>query len=260
MNNKHNDKTSEAEKTSDLKKQNLVQFDKQGSIDLCNEICEQYFNKNFGKLSKADFELILFKHYIEFCYKNKISTDDYEISKRLGILQSRVRSLKQQKYKKYDSLDENWWKDELNNSMGNVFYVKETNSIKFLVKDVNVKEEVIHYIEQKGWFDDTSFNKKLITIPLKCYWEIFSTDDCLKDTFTDKEKAKIERMCEKSDLTDNDKKEVDNFLKNFTQDGLNSLLKSGTKELLLFVLNSLPFGGILSTAAKVLINVIKNAD
>ena len=183
-------------------------FDDNSKENLLNDICNSYFNKNFGKLSKSD----------------------YELSKQLGITQSRVRTLKQLKYKKYDNFNDGWWKDEINNSLVNVHFDKNNNTIRFIVDDINVKEEVIHYIESRGWYDDTTLNKKLISIPLQCYLDIFIDDDTFMTKFGEEERKKLEEICNNNNIADDDKKTILEFAKDFSKDALSDILKTGTKE------------------------------
>lgn len=235
--------------------------------DLFNEKCqklifedikENYFNKNFGSLSKTDFELIIFKNYILACKESKLPTSDYELSKKLGIKQSKVRSLKQLKYKKFDSSDENWWINELNDNLNNAHFDSLNRTIKFIVEDINVKEELIHYIEINGWYDDTSLNKKLITLPLECYVNLLINDD-FKSKFLEKDIKKFTKICNDSNLEESDKNKLIEFSKNFTKDAMSDILKTGSKEVIKMLLQMLPFGGVASQIVDVLINIISKS-
>ena len=240
--------------------ENQCELDKNTKDELCKELCGLYFCKNFGKITKADFELVLFKHYISYCNKNGISTSDYDLSKRLGILQSKVRSLKQQKYKKYDINDNDWWKKEIKESLGKARYDSDNNRIKFIVEDVNVKEELVHYIEEKGWYNETSLNKKLFILPLQCYLDILCDEQTFKDVFSEEAKKAMQKKCDDSDLDQNIKDKAIDFTKSFTKDALNDVLKTGTKELIIFIITSLiPFGGPIKGVLEILVKVIGNS-
>ena len=225
---------------------------------LFDDIKENYFNKNFGSLSKTDFELIVFKNYVMACENSGISTSDYDLSKSLGIKQSKIRSLKQLKYKKYNSNDENWWKNELNNNLKNAHYDEINRAIKFIVEDINVKEELIHYVETNGWYDDTSLNKKLITLPLECYVNLLINDD-FTTKFSTKAIKDFQSKCKESDLDDDCKNKLIGFSKNITKETVMDILKTGTKEAIILLLQFLPFGGVASKVIDALINVVSKS-
>lgn len=52
---------------------------------------------------------------------------------------------------------------------------------------------------------------------------------------------------------------LEDFLKEFSKDGLKNLLMKGSKELIPIVLSLLPFGGPVKTAFDVLGNIIKES-
>ena len=52
-------------------------------IRLSKKIEELYFRKNFGSLSKADIETLIFSEYIECCISHGEPFDDYSLSKSL---------------------------------------------------------------------------------------------------------------------------------------------------------------------------------
>ena len=131
-----------------------------------------YFRKNFGSTSKADLEVLLFSVYIEHCIREKECFDDYTLSKELGITQARVRTLKERKELKYPHEDFNW-QESFAEEIKNAKYDEHDRYIRLIVQDVNVMNEVRHYIEMRGWFDECSLNKKLLKIPLDCFAEVF---------------------------------------------------------------------------------------
>ena len=54
----------------------------------------------------------------------------------------------------------------------NAKYDEADHYVKIIIEDVNVMNEVRHFIEEKGWYDECSLNKKLLRIPLNCFAEI----------------------------------------------------------------------------------------
>ena len=114
--------------------------------------------------------------YIEHCIRNNIPYDDYTLSKQLGITQSRIRSLKERKELKYPH-EGFEWKTVFAESIKNAKYDENDHYIKVIIQDINVMSEIRHYIEEKGWYDECSLNKKLLRIPFDCFLEICSEDE-----------------------------------------------------------------------------------
>ena len=73
-------------------------------------IAGQYLNKNFGRMGKSDFEVLIFSIYIEHLLENGLPYDDYTIALQLGISESRVRNLKIKKELQYPYPKYNWKK------------------------------------------------------------------------------------------------------------------------------------------------------
>ena len=80
-----------------------VTFEPDEKIQLFDEIADCFYKANFGQISKADMELMMFRFYIEKMISSNMTEDgtidykkcsDYKISKDLGITQQRVRNLK----------------------------------------------------------------------------------------------------------------------------------------------------------------------
>ena len=80
-----------------------IKFTNEEKISMFDEIASKFYNTNFGKFSKSDVELLMFKFYIRKLTTDSVSEDgtiiynkcsDYRISKELGISQQRVRNLK----------------------------------------------------------------------------------------------------------------------------------------------------------------------
>lgn len=63
--------------------------------ELLEDIDRLYFNQNFGTLSKSDFELLLFHHYMEELSNKGENRTNYDIAKQLGITVQRVTGLKE---------------------------------------------------------------------------------------------------------------------------------------------------------------------
>ena len=217
-----------------------MEFKNEEKIALFDKIASLYFNKNFGSISKIDFETLIFSEYIEHCLNSGIPFDDYSISKELGITQSRVRSLKERKELKYPYKDFTW-RTAFASAVKNAKYDEHDHYVKFIIQDVNVMNEVRHFIEEKGWYDECSLNKKLLRIPLDCFTEICLDDESISEIFSLDTKKKVKKIA-------NSDNAIMGFLNEFSKEGLKLFLMSAGKEALLAVISCLPFGGIAKEA------------
>lgn len=220
-------------------------------IALFDKIASAYFDRNFGSMSKSDLEILLFSEYIEHCLKNNEDFDDYTLSKQLGITQQRVRSLKEKKELKYPH--ENFtWADVFAKSLDNAKYDKSDRHIKMIIEDINVMNEIRHYIEKRGWYDECSLNKKMLNIPLECFIDI-----CLKDTpenmvISESAKQKIQKIKIEDDP-------LSALKEDFSKEGLAAVLRKSSQPALVAVLNSLELKGFAGGAVKVLSAIIEKS-
>ena len=227
-----------------------MSFSPEEKIEIFNKIEQHYFARNFGSMTKADFETLLFSEYIEHCIKNKLPFDDYSLSKQLGITQSRVRSLKERKELKYPYKDFTW-QNAFAESVKNAKVDENDHYVKMIIQDINVMHEIRNFIEINGWYDECSLNKKLLRIPLDCFVEICYNSETFDDVFSGEAKKTIKKISKAEDSA------VQNFLKDFSKDGLKSFLMSASKEVISEVLKLLPFGGVAKTAFDFLLKSIE---
>lgn len=218
-----------------------MEFRDEEKIKLFNEIENLYYKQNFGSTSKADFELLLFSEYIECCISHGEPFDDYSLSKALGITQSRIRSLKERKELKYPhNNDAGWWKKPFAEAVKNAKFNEKEHAVKFIVQDINVMNEVRHYIEEKGWYDECSLNKKLLVLPLDCFTDICIEQDDLTGELTKEAKTAIRKIAKNHE-------EVKDFAKDFSKEGLKKLLMVASKDVIGLVLQALPMGAVTKT-------------
>ncbi len=140
--------------------------DEQSKARAFDRIAREYYKGNFGRLSKADFELLMFDIYIEQLFvkmgdENPAEYSDYRLSKDLGITQSKVSSLKIKKQLQYPR--EYDWRESFMRSSKNVRY--EQGKIKLQIPDINVYYEVKNAIEEAGGYVEVTLTSKLLQIP-----------------------------------------------------------------------------------------------
>lgn len=228
-----------------------MEFKPEEKIAVFDEIANNYFHKNFGSMTKVDLETLLFSKYIDHCIGEKIPFDDYTLSKELGITQSRVRSLKERKELKYPYVDTKW-KDVFAESVKSAKYDKQDHLVKIIIQDVNVMNEIRHFIEEKGWYDEISLNRKLLRIPLDCFAEICIDDNSISELLSYETEKRVNAIAHSDD-------DIIKLLQDFKKEGLLAFLKSAGKEALLAVLPCLPFGGIAADAFRFLVHAIERS-
>lgn len=226
-------------------------FSEEEKSAIFDKIASMYFNKNFGSTTKTDFETFLFSEYLEHCLNSHLPYDDYTLSKELGITQSRVRALKERKELKYphEGFD---WRESFAESVSSAKYDDRDHYVKFIIQDINVMNEVRHFIESMGWYDECALNRKLLRIPLDCFTEICLKDVEMSSLFSAEARKKIARIAGKND-------EIKKLLGEFTKDGLKSFIMTAGREAIAMVLSCLPFGGFAKVAFDYLAAVVKNS-
>lgn len=131
-----------------------------------SEIQEKCLNRNFGTLSKSEFDLLLFHYYLlDLKTRNGDAyVSDYDIGKQLGLTIQRVRSLRERDALKSDSNDN--WKEDFKDCLK---YARcDEEGVKILVPDVNVIKEVRHHLEVQHLFDEFHLNPKV----LECRYDV----------------------------------------------------------------------------------------
>lgn len=234
-----------------MDKSDAYDFTEDEKNRLYDKIKQNYFETNFGSMSKADFETMLFSEFIEHCIKSDVPYDDYSLSKQLGITQSRIRTLKERKELKYPNKGFDWRKSFVN-ELKHARYDKDSHRINVIIEDVNVMAEVKHFIEQNGWYDECTLNKKLLRIPLECFVDIFCTDEELNIDLSESAKKKIRKIPEHNI-------ELDMLADDFSKDRLKKLLAEASGDTLSAVIECIPFGGIAKMAFQAVGKVISKS-
>lgn len=144
-----------------------------------DEITEHYYNHNFGSFSKSDIDLLMFKFFLEKEIENNVNGDnlldynsvsDYEISKKLGITQQRVRTLKIKKQLIYPTKYN--WQKSLSALLKNARFDKESQKVVLSIPDPNLLIEIQNYVEKHGGYIATQFNRKLLQIRIEYFIEL----------------------------------------------------------------------------------------
>lgn len=138
-----------------------------------DKIAEHYYLGNFGTMQKSDFEVLLFSIYLEQILdkseEDMNSYSDYELSKKLGITQDKVRNLKVKKELKYP-YEKFSWKESFKRVIPNMRY---KNGFFFIsINDRNLYLELKHHIENMGGFIEATLNSNLLKIPAEYFIDL----------------------------------------------------------------------------------------
>lgn len=223
--------------------------EKQKAFD---RIASLYYHRNFGMMSKTDFETLLFDIYIEHLLQNRLSFDDYTMSRALGISQSKIRTLKQRKELQYphEAFD---WKEAFAREIPNATYDDTTHWVTMNVSDVNVMIELRYFVERNGWFDYYQLNPKLFSCRLDYFIELCKK---LSDESIDLDQDKVKEL-KRIECDNRSKNAISKICSGAFEDGMKDLVKSASKEIIIQVLKLLPFGSIAATGVKAIIDVIE---
>lgn len=215
-------------------------------------IAEQYYKKNFGKMAKADFEVLLFSIYIEHLLRNNQPFDDYSIALQLGIPESRVRNLKVKKelqyhYSEYD------WKKAFIEQIQYAKYDDKKALVKVAILDPNVKRDVEHYIDTLNLYSEYQLNSKLLQMRADHFIELcekvnkeYAEENNISVDSPEEIRKKL-KECQSSAWIDDRGKEL---AKKIAKDGLASCWKeianAGSKAAFKVALKAIPCAGIVA--------------
>ncbi len=158
---------------------NQVFFTPEEKINFFDEIASHFYECNFGSISKADMELLMFHFYLDKLILQNRNEDgtidyrncsDYKISKTLGITQQRVRNLKVKKQLIYPT--EYKWEDALAGLTKNARYDKDTRKVTISIPDPNLYLEIQNYLEDCGAYVEKQLNSKLLVIRAEYYIDL----------------------------------------------------------------------------------------
>lgn len=139
-------------------------------------IAEQFYAGNFGRMSKADFETLMFSIYIEQILtingdENFSKYSDYTLAKDLGITQSKISNLKIRKQLQYPYSYN--WQESFARISNRARY--EKGKVKIQIPDINLYYEIKNAIEENGGFIEISLTKGLLVVPLEYFLDLMDS-------------------------------------------------------------------------------------
>ena len=213
-----------------------------------HKIAEVCFNKNFGRLSKSDMEVLLFSLYLEHCLSNRIAYDDYTLAIQLGIPETRVRNLKVKKelqypYSEYD------WKKAFVERIQFAKYDDKKALVKVSIPDPNVRRDVEHYIDSQNWYSEYQLNSKLLQMRADQFIEMcmqLYSNVPVNGELDIETKNQIEERLKTTQSSDWAKESAFDIFARINEEGFKNcwkdVIKSGSKVAIKAVLSLIPFG------------------
>lgn len=163
----------------------LIKIKKEHKVGYFDDIAAEFYNGNFGQLSKSDMEVLMFHFYLqELIDENKRpdgtidynKCSDYRIGKDLGITQQKVRSLKVKCQLKYP-IDYKW-EDALATLTRNARYDSVTHKVTLYIPDPNLYLDIQNFIEENGAYVEKQLNSKVLQLRAEYYIDlILSLED-----------------------------------------------------------------------------------
>ena len=150
--------------------------DKAKSFDI---IAQNFYNRNFGRMSKADMELMMFNIYIRKLIDENKSSDgtidyskcsDYKIAKELGITPQRVKNLKI-KNQLANPIEYDWEK-AFATLTKYARYDQFTQKVVVNIPDPNLYLEIQNFLEDKGAYIEKQLNGSILQIRAEYYIEL----------------------------------------------------------------------------------------
>ena len=145
-------------------------------------IAQNYYFGNFGTMQKSDFDVLMFSIYLERILEQSEEDmnaySDYELSKLLGITQSRVSTLKVKKQLKYPYTGFDW-KRSFQRVSKNARY--ENGKIKIHIPDKNLFLELQNAIEKEGGYVEIQLNSKLLQVSPEYFVDLMAAVSEEKD-------------------------------------------------------------------------------
>lgn len=116
-------------------------------------VAENYYNKNFGTMTKSELELLMFTILYEKREEQKMAVDDVSLAFALGISVQRVDGLKEKMMlkKSEDELDKLQWKEKVSELIQKkaVTYDASAKSFSIIVSDVFVFYKAIEALRNE---------------------------------------------------------------------------------------------------------------
>ena len=228
-----------------------MKFTPDDKINAFNTIAKFFYEKNFGTMSKGDMELLMFSIYYDKAKSmNQASLlRSYELSKSLGITQSKVDNLKEKYSTRYLKSDSVISADELV-EIFNTAKLVDADTIKILVQDRIAYIEIRNLIETGNGIVEMSFNKSEMILSIEDFLQLvyLMADEKEREKINEAITKKKEERKIQIDETIQDSVEGKTFLRRIKKD-FPGFAKDVLVQLAADVLPA-PIGTLISSVAK----------
>ena len=132
--------------------------------EFVDKFMEKYLNNGFGSMSKRDIDVLVM--YLLIKYTKLKHENNFDLSMKLKLTESKVKNLKYEANLKYSKKLEEGIKEDflflLNNAKLQVIG-KET-WISIVVEDIFLRNAIKAEVKKNGSFTDSSFNSEIVKI------------------------------------------------------------------------------------------------
>lgn len=151
------------------------------SITSSNSLINEYLDRGFGTMTKREFEVMILHDLLQNELKGK---SNYEISRKLGITEAKVKGLVYEVSLKYDK-DEETWKQRFMQAIQKVNLFEKKDHVVFSIEDKATRSYLDAQLKSKGRFSDKSFNSEIVIM------RTIDFVDLLDSLFSPSEKNRI---------------------------------------------------------------------
>lgn len=181
------------------------------AADAFYDLCNMFFDKNFGFATKSEIEIFLFHHLLESLRNDNEKISDYHLSKQIGITQQRIRNLRIKENLMYPSAIDIL--TEFEKLIQKASYDTNTKKIIIDIEDPNLYIELQHVLqEEHNAYIDKQLNSRLLIIKPNYLFSLLAT-------LSENEKEIISQLKKQTSIFDKSitKLEGKKFWKYFTQ-------------------------------------------
>lgn len=206
------------------------------SITSSNSLINEYLERGFGTMTKREFEVMILHDLLQNELKGK---SNYEISRKLGITEAKVKGLVYEVSLKYDK-DEETWKQRFMQAIQKVNLFEKKDHVMFSIEDKATRSYLDALLKSKGRFSDKSFNSEIVIM------RTIDFVDLLDSLFSPAEKNRI--MEEAIIKIDGNEGPADKGFKDHMLDVINLTIEKGKEKVADFTVE-----GIVKLISKVAI-------
>lgn len=188
------------------------------SITSSNSLINEYLERGFGTMTKREFEVMILHDLLQNELKGK---SNYEISRKLGITEAKVKGLVYEVSLKYDK-DEETRKQRFMQAIQKVNLFEKKDHVVFSIEDKATRSYLDALLKSKGRFSDKSFNSEIVIM------RTIDFVDLLDSLFSPSEKNRI--MEEAIIKIDGNEGSADKGFKDHMLDVINLTIEKGKEK------------------------------